>query len=142
MTEQSKLGRIFPMKTKIIIRSLAFAAALLVGNAVILRAAEPAKEDAALSAKLITAVAKSDFDTWAEDWGAPFKKTLKKEPFITTCVLYAARFQSGYEISYLGDLKQQGTHVTLWKVSFKDHSDDALVTLVMKDGKVAGFWIK
>ena len=124
------------------IRSLAFAAVLLVGSSVILLAAEPAKEDAALSTKLITAVAKSDYDTWAEDWGAPFKKMLKKEPFSTTCALYAVRFQAGYEISYLGDLNQAGAHVTLWKVSFKNHGDDALVTLVMKEGKVAGFWIK
>jgi hypothetical protein len=130
------------MKPKTMIRSLVFAVALLVGSALLLPAAEPAKEVASLSEKLITAVAKSDFDIWAEDWGEPFKKTLKKEPFTKTCALYAVRFQAGYEISYLGNLQQQGAHVTLWKVSFKDHSDDALVTLVMKEGKVAGFWIK
>lgn len=124
------------------IRSLTVAIALLVGSVALLPAAEPAKDDAALAGKLITAVAKSDFETWMEDWGAPFKKTLKKEPFVTSCALYTSRFQAGYEISYLGELKQQGTHVTLWKVSFKNEGDDALVTLVMKEGKVAGFWIK
>jgi hypothetical protein len=42
----------------------------------------------------------------------------------------------------LGDVKQNGDHVTLWKLTFKDGSDDALVTLSAKDGKVGGFFIR
>jgi len=129
------------MKTKTI-RSLALAAALLVGGPAILSAAEPAQEDAARAAKLITAIEKSDYETFVADADAPFKKALKKELFASTAGHYAAQFKAGYDVSYLGDLQQFGCQVTLWKIRFKDHSDDALVTLVMKEGLVAGFWIK
>ena len=129
------------MKTKLV-RSLAFAAAMLVGCAAILSAAEPAQEDAARASKLITAIEKSDYETFVADADAPFKKALKKELFASTAGHYAAQFKAGYDVSYLGDLKQFGCQVTLWKISFKDHSDDALVTLMMKEGLVAGFWIK
>jgi hypothetical protein len=125
------------------VRSLAFVAAVLfASSAAVLLAAEPAKEDAALAAKLITAIEKSDYDTFVADADTPFQKALKKELFAKTCAHYAQQFLSGYEMSYLGDLRQFGCEVTLWKISFKDRSDDALVTVVMKGGKVAGFWIK
>jgi hypothetical protein len=129
------------MKTKLV-RSLAFAAAMLVGGPPILSAAEPSKEDAALAARLITAIEKSDYETFVADADAPVKKALKREQFASTAGHYAAQFKAGYDVSYLGDLKQFGCQVTLWKISFKDHSDDALVTLSLKGGLVAGFWIK
>jgi hypothetical protein len=131
----------FTMNTKLI-RSLACTAALLIGGTVLLSAAEPTKEEAAFSSRLLTSLEKSDYAMFSVDWDAALKPKLKKEPFTMTSALYAARLQAGYEVSYLGDLNQSGTHVTLWKVSFKDRSDDALVTLVTKEGKVAGFWIK
>ena len=54
----------------------------------------------------------------------------------------APKLLAGHELSYLGDLRQHGYHVTLWKVSFKDGGDDALATLSVKDGKVGGFFIR
>jgi hypothetical protein len=131
----------FPMNTNRIC-ALAFAAAMLVGGAAVLSAAEPSKEDAALSAKLITAIEKADYESFITEADAPVKKALTKEQFAATSAHFAARFHAGYEVSYLGDLNQYGCHVTLWKISFKDHSDDALVTQVVKGGKVAGYWIK
>ncbi len=124
------------------IRSLVFAAALLVGGAALLSAAEPSKEDAALSSKLITAIEKSDYETFIAEVDAPFKKALKPEVFASIATGFAPHFQGGYVVSYLGDLQKTGCHVTLWKISFKNHSDDALVELVVKGGQVAGFWIR
>jgi hypothetical protein len=42
----------------------------------------------------------------------------------------------------LGELKQEGHRVSLWKIAFKDESDDALVTMSMKEGSVGGFFIR
>ena len=67
---------------------------------------------------------------------------MKKENFDAVSAQLAPRFKAGYTVTYLGDLQQQGFHVTLWKVSFQDGKDDALATLSVKDGKVGGFWIK
>ena len=124
------------------VRSLALAAAVVLGSSAVVSAAESSKEDAALSSKLISAIDKSDYETFVAAGDVPFRKALGKELFASTCAKYAGRFHAGYEVSYLGDLNQYGCHVTLWKISFKDHSDDALVTQVVKGGKVAGYWIK
>ena len=59
------------------IRSLVLAAALLVGSPAFLSAVEPAKEDAALVAKIFSAIEKSDYVAFVADGDAPFKQ-LKK----------------------------------------------------------------
>jgi hypothetical protein len=123
------------------IRLIALAVAMLVGGSAVLCAVEPAKEDAAMASKLITAIEKSDYETFVADGEAPFKQ-LKKEQFQAVAANVAPKLQAGHEVSYLGDLKQKGYRVTLWKISFKDGSDDMLATLGVKDGKVGGFWIR
>jgi hypothetical protein len=54
----------------------------------------------------------------------------------------AQQFKGGYEVTYLGDLKQRGSAGTLWRVSFKDGSDDALGGMSVKNKKIVGFIIK
>lgn len=51
-------------------------------------------------------------------------------------------FEKGYKAEYLGQLKQRGCDVYLFKVSFTDGSDDLAAKLVLRGGKVAGFWIQ
>jgi hypothetical protein len=128
------------MKIKLV-RSLILASVTLVAGAGAGFAAEPAKEDAVVSAKLFAALEKSDYDAFIADGNAPFQE-MKKEQFAAVTAQLAPRFHSGYTVSYLGELKQKGYHVTLWKVSFKNGSDDALSTLSTKDGKVGGFIIR
>ncbi len=120
---------------------MTFVAALLIGSPDFLSAAEPAKEDVVIVSKLIAAIEKSDYDSFVAEGEAPFQQ-LKKEQFDPFAAKVAPRLQAGHEVSYLGDLKQKGYHVTLWKVSFKDGSDDALASLSVKDGKVGGFFIR
>jgi hypothetical protein len=50
--------------------------------------------------------------------------------------------KKGYECVRLGELTQQGCRVLLWKLAYKDGGDDTLAKLVLKDGKVAGFWLQ
>jgi hypothetical protein len=40
------------------------------------------------------------------------------------------------------DIDQKGFRVTLWKVSYKDGSDDMLATLSVRSGTVGGFFIR
>lgn len=51
----------------------------------------------------------------------------------------APRLEKGYDISYLGELKQGGFQVHLWKLAHRDGGDDTLVRLVLENGKVSGF---
>ena len=121
-----------------IIRSL-FAAALL--GAAPVFAAEAPKEDAAASAKLLAALEKTDRDAFVAEGEAAFKQ-LSQPQFAAAAAQLSPRLKGGYDLSFLGELKQRGYRVTLWKLSFKDGGDDALATLSMKDGKVGGFWVK
>ena len=50
--------------------------------------------------------------------------------------------QTGYELTYFGELQQLGMTTHLWKVSYVKGPDDSLVRLTLKDGKVAGFWVQ
>lgn len=128
------------MKTKLI-PPLALAVILLLGNPGSLSAVEPAPGEAALAGKLLTALEKSDYDAFVADGDATFRQ-MRPEQFAAAAAHFAPMFKAGYAVTYLGDLKQGGAHVTLWKLSFKDQGDDVLANLVVKDGKVAGFWIK
>lgn len=120
---------------------IAVAATILAGTSPALSAAEPPKNDAAISAKLITAIQMSDYEAFVSDGEALFK-TLKKAQFEAVAAQLAPKLAAGCEVSYLGELKQRGYRVTLWKITFKDGSDDALATLSVMDGKVGGFWIR
>lgn len=48
------------------------------------------------------------------------------------------RMKKGYTCFYLGELKQQGYSVYLWKLVYKDGENDTLAKLVLTGGKVAG----
>ena len=128
------------MKTKWF-QMAVFAVAMLVGSAAVTSAAEPAKEDAVMSSKMIKAIEKTDFESFVADGDATFKQ-MKKDRFESVAAQLAPRLKAGCDIFYLGDMKQRGYHVTLWKISFKDGGDDVLASLGMKDGKVAGFFVR
>lgn len=114
---------------------------LVLGVLGLARAADPSAEAKAASDKLIAAIAAADHAAFVADGDAAFKG-LKKEVFDAVAAQLVPRFRAGYEVAYLGEMKQQGYQVTLWKLSFKDGGDDALATLSMKDGKVGGYWIR
>ncbi len=117
------------------------AAAMLMLASVSSQAADAPKEDAAFAAKLISAIENADFNAFIGD-GNEAVKAMKKEQFDAVVTQLGPKLKARNELTYLGDLKQLGYHVTLWKLTFKDGSDDALVTLSVKDGKVGGFFIK
>ncbi len=126
------------MKNKSI-RSISLAIAILASRSLL--AVEPPKDDAAISTKLLAAIATSNYEAFIADGEAPFKE-LKKEQFESVATQLGAKLNAGYEVSYLGELKKSGYRVTLWRVTYKDGSDDGLATLSLKDGKVGGYFIR
>jgi hypothetical protein len=56
--------------------------------------------------------------------------------------LLGPRLKQGYTVVGMGSLKKEGAVVFIWKLEFKDEGDDVLVTMAVKDGKVAGFYLK
>jgi hypothetical protein len=103
--------------------------------------AEPRKEDAGFSAKLLGAVANDDYADFVADGTTEFQG-LTKDKFDAVSAQLAPKFKAAHTVTFLGELNQHGFRVTLWKISFADGGDDALATLSVKDGKVGGFWIR
>jgi hypothetical protein len=50
--------------------------------------------------------------------------------------------RKGYRLEYLGQLRQQGTYVYLWKITIVGGQDETLLRLVTKDGKAYGFTVQ
>ncbi len=51
------------------------------------------------------------------------------------------RIKQGYVATYWGSLNQDGYDVHVWKLDFRDGKDDYLLTLAVRDRKVAGMWV-
>ena len=92
--------------------------------------------------KLLGAVEVNDYDSFVADGNAAFKAVLTKQMLESVSIQLSPRMKKGYDTTYLGQLKQQWGQVYLWKLVYKDGGDDTLVRLVLKDGKVAGFWLQ
>jgi hypothetical protein len=92
--------------------------------------------------KLLAAVEGNDYDSFVADGNAAFKAGLTKQMLESVSIQLSLRMKKGYDTTYLGQLKQQWSQVYLWKLVYNDGGDDTLVKLVLKDGKVAGFWLQ
>ena len=124
------------MNTKFV-RLTVLAAAMFVGCLSTLSAAEASKEYTAMSAKILKALETGAFEEFIADGDNSWKK-LQKGQFDGIAGQIGPRLKAGYEVSYLGELKNAGgLQVTLWKIVFKGGGDDLPMTMKVKDGKVA-----
>lgn len=106
-------------------------------------AAESVEPGRAILDKLLKAVEANDYDAvLALDSSEAFKAAITRDRFTGASGALSPRMKQGYQVTYFGDLNQRGVHVILWKLSFKDGSDDILAKLTMKDGKVEGFGLQ
>ena len=104
-------------------------------------AAEPHPEDSTIATTLVTALVQNDHAAFIAKGDDGFSK-LSPAAFASAASALGPRLKAGHTLAYLGDLRQHGARVTLWKLTFQDGGDDGLATLVFKGDKVAGFWIK
>jgi hypothetical protein len=116
-------------------------AAILLGSLADIPAADPPSAAQAASDKLLASIGSGDYAAFISDGDAAFKG-LKKEQFGVVAAQLGPRLKSGHEVTYLGELRQKGFQVTLWRLRFADGGDDFLATLSLKDGKIGGYWIK
>jgi len=120
----------------------ALALCLLVASTAPARAGGTAPPDVEKAMKkMIEAVKDESYDAFLADADANLKKHLGRQQFEDTCGRYTQALQKGYTLDYFGQLKQRGMAVYIWKVSVPGEPEDALVKLVMKDGKVTGVWV-
>jgi RNA polymerase sigma factor (sigma-70 family) len=92
--------------------------------------------------RLLHAVQVNDRDAFTKD------ATPAMSQAITSAVLegvskdLSPHLAAGYTLVHFGDLRQVGDSVQIWKVSFKDGRDDALVKISTNNGKLDGFFIQ
>jgi len=122
--------------------ALALGCACMALSAALCVAGTPAEPGRPILEKLLKAVQTNDYDSFVADGTAAVKSGITKQMVEGLSAQLSPRMKQGYEIAFLGDLKQQGCQVRLWKLTFKDGGDDILAKLVLKDDKVAGFWLQ
>jgi RNA polymerase sigma-70 factor (ECF subfamily) len=92
---------------------------------------------------MIGAIAGGSYDeflTYADD---QFKASLDKNTIAEVSRQMASKLERGFELAPLGSLRKEEGHTTyLWKLDLGEAEDEHLIRLVLKDGKVAGFWIQ
>jgi len=92
--------------------------------------------------KMIEAVKAQSYDDFLTDADDHLKTNLSRQQFEGICGLYTAPLRKGYRLEYLGQLRQQGTYVYLWKIAIVGGQDETLLRLVTKDGKAYGFTVQ
>ena len=91
---------------------------------------------------LLTAISGGNYDALIANAAPALKQRITRETFNQVSAQISPRLKKGYTLQYLGNLRQQGVDVYLWKITFKDGGDDMLSKLVLLDNKVAGFWFQ
>jgi hypothetical protein len=106
------------------------------------RAGEVQKAERIVSNNLLAATEQNDYEAFLKDATAEVKAALTKQMLEGVSAQVAPHMKKGYEATYFGNLTQQGCEVHLWKLVYRDGHDDTLAKLVLKNGKVAGFWLQ
>lgn len=92
--------------------------------------------------KLLDAQIAKDYDAFVADGTTNLKEALTKTQFEASSDILKPKLEAGYEVMDLGELNQRGYEVYLYRLRFKNGSDDILGTLSLKDGKVGGIYFK
>ena len=106
------------------------------------QAGEVQKQERGILNNLLSATEQNDYEAFLKDASTQVKAGLTKQMLEGVSAQVAPHMKKGYEVAYLGSLSQQGCEVHLWKLTYRDGHDDTLAKLVIKDEKVAGFWLQ
>jgi hypothetical protein len=103
--------------------------------------AEVTRAERAICTRMIRAIETANHAEFVAAGDETFQQT-PKERFAADAAPIAARLRSGYTTTLLGDLRQSGMRRTLWKIAFKDGSDDLLVEINFGADRVIGFGVR
>jgi hypothetical protein len=90
----------------------------------------------------LAAIATNNYDALVANTAPALRTRITREAFTQVSTRLSPRLKMGYKLQYLGNLKQQGVEVFLWKIIYTDGGDDMLARLVIQEGMVAGFWFQ
>ncbi|MDV2997793.1 MAG: hypothetical protein N4J56_007498 [Chroococcidiopsis sp. SAG 2025] len=140
-----KIGLLFAI---VIVSVSSFALAQIKGTSAQIQQVEqaqsmqqPKKSVPTIFTFLMAAIEENNYGNFVAQGNVAFKQGITKEMFTQVSAQLAPRMKKGYSPVFLGELKQQGYQVYLWKLTFLDGGDDFLARLSLKDGEVGGFLI-
>jgi hypothetical protein len=118
-------------------------AAAVVLGAVILAvrwsaSADPVKSNTVLAERVLQAFQQEDYAAFVAQADRNVRK-LEVDDFRALASRHAPRLRHGHDLQPLDDRWRGAVHDSRWKVIFKDGSPDAVLTLGVRDGKVATF---
>jgi len=92
--------------------------------------------------KVIAAVTAGDREAFIALGTPEVKSAFTPELMKSVRSSLGKRLEEGYTTQYLCELNQAGLKVHLWKVTFADGGDDAIVRMAMQKDLVAGFFLQ
>jgi hypothetical protein len=101
---------------------------------------DPGSADVRLAERVLKALEREDYDAFVAEADKDMRK-MRLEHFHTLAERHAPRLRSGHNLRLLDDRWRGAVHVSRWKLIFQDGGPDAVLTLGVKDGKVATFAI-
>jgi hypothetical protein len=90
---------------------------------------------------LLAATTADDYDQFVSVADNSFRRAITPAVFHSVSQSLAPRMQRGCTPTYLGQLRQNGTQVSLWRLAFADGGDDRLARMSMSQDRVSGFLI-
>lgn len=103
--------------------------------------AQNGSSDQPVVQRLLDTMAQNDYQGFIAQ-GTPEFGALGEPEFAKVANALSPRLKQGYDVTYLGSLRQQGLDISVWKISFADKGDDLLATLNVREGKVGGFFLR
>jgi hypothetical protein len=102
--------------------------------------ADPRKESADVAVRVLKAVQAQDYDAFVA-LGDNRVRKMSAEDFRSLVQRHAPRLRLGHELRPLDERWRGTVLVSRWKLIFKDGSPDAVLTLGVRDRRVATFVI-
>jgi hypothetical protein len=87
---------------------------------------------------LLAATAAGNYEQFVSVGDDKFKSGIQPEMFHRVSQSLAPRMQKGCTPTFLGELRQNGSMVSLWQLRFADGGDDRLMRVSIAGGKVRG----
>jgi hypothetical protein len=119
-----------------------FCGVLLASTAARVGWAQAPQEVEATMKNMLAATQSKSLPDFVAGGDASFRSTMTQPMLDSFSAQFAPRLNQGYTATFLARLNQGGYASYLWKLEFKDGGDDRLVSLVVKDGKVSGFFLR
>jgi hypothetical protein len=90
---------------------------------------------------LLAATTADDYDQFIAVLGGPGRSRITPAAFHSLSQSLAPRLQRGCTATYLGQLRQNGVQVSLWRLAFADGGDEILARMSLSQNQVNGFLV-